>query len=89
MPYNAKKLCSRCPDEKNVFTPSIAHSYYDAIKRPGQNEFATHCHADHDLENDIEMTILDYDIGSLEERERVEDRFICRIQTREPTGMNT
>ena len=62
---------------------------YDVNNRPTQNEFATHCHRGHDLEKDIEISILDYGIGSLEERERVEDRFICRLQTREPTGMNT
>ena len=62
---------------------------YDARERPEQNEFATHCHRDHDLErDDIEISILDYGEKTIQGRERLEDKYMCRLQTLEPTGMN-
>ena len=54
---------------------------YDIINRPLQNELATHCHKDHDLEKDLEVHILDHGITLLAERERMEDKFICMLQT--------
>ena len=61
---------------------------YDANNRPDQNEFATHCHQHHDIYKDIEIYILDHGIKSIQERERLEDRYICRLQCMEPNGMN-
>ena len=40
---------------------------YDVKNRTTQNELATHCHKDHDLEKDIEVFILDHGIHSLED----------------------
>ena len=45
---------------------------YDVKNRPTQNELATHCHKDHDLEKDIEVFILDHGIHPLEERKRLQ-----------------
>ena len=63
---------------------------YDVQNRPTQNELATHCHKDHDLEKDLEVFILDYCIPSLEERKRLEDKYICKLQTLQSNdgGMN-
>ena len=61
---------------------------YDVAKRPTQNEFTQHCEKKHDLKKDIEIYILDHGISSFPARERMEDRFICKLQTLEPTGMN-
>ena len=61
---------------------------YDTANRPQQNEFTQHCEKNHDLSKDIEIYILDHGIPSLPARERMEDRFICKLQTLEPTVMN-
>ena len=59
---------------------------WDIINRPNQNELATHCHHNHDLEKDLEVTILDHGFPLLSERERMEDRYICRLQTLQSNG---
>ena len=63
---------------------------HDIIYRSNQNELVTHCHTNHDLEKDLEVTILDHGFPLLPERERMEDRYICRLQTlqRNNRGMN-
>ena len=62
---------------------------YDILKRPEQNELSSHCHKDHDLERDLEVYILDYGISDLNQRERLEDKYICKLQTLHPHGRNT
>ena len=64
---------------------------YDIINRPDQNELASHCHRNHDLDKDLEISILDHGIAVLGERERLEDRYICQLQTLKSNGggMNT
>ena len=64
---------------------------YDILNRPGQNELATHCHKNHDLEKDLDVYILDHGIHSFAERERMEDRYICKLQTHQSNngGMNS
>ena len=60
------------------------------ISSMDQNELATHCQTNHDLEKDLEVTILDHGFSLLAERERMEDRYICRLQTLQTNngGMN-
>ena len=48
---------------------------YDIRKRPAQNELATHCHKDHDLEKDLEVFILDHGVSSIAEGTCLEDRY--------------
>jgi len=64
---------------------------YDIKHSPTQNELATHCHENHDLEKDLEVYILDHGIPLFAERERLEDRYICQLQTHQSNkgGMNT
>ena len=64
---------------------------HDIIYRPTQNELATHCHKNHDLEKDLEVYILDHGIPLFAERERMEDRYICKLQTHHSNkgGMNS
>ena len=59
---------------------------YDIRNRPDQNELATHCHKDHDLEKDLEIFILDHGHHHLGQRERLEDRYICQLQTLQTNG---
>ena len=63
---------------------------YDIVNRPDQNELSKHCHRNHDIEKDIEIFILDYGYDRLEERERMVERYICRLQTHQSNkgGMN-
>ena len=63
---------------------------HDIKYRPTQNELATHCHENHDLEKDLEVYILDHGIPLFAERERLEDRYICQLQTHQSNkgGMN-
>ena len=59
---------------------------YDIKNRPDQNELATHCHKDHDLDKDLEIFILDHGHHHLGQRERLEDRYICQLQTLQTNG---
>ena len=61
---------------------------YDIKNRPKNNELAEHCHKDHDIDTDLEIYIIDYGITSLKYRKFLEDRWICKLQTMKPTGLN-
>ena len=61
---------------------------HDIKKRPDQNEVATHCHADHNIDKDIEVFILAHGIDNEKERERLEDKLICKLQTMGKHGLN-
>ena len=54
---------------------------------PDNCELAKHFHTGHD-KSDIEVCILESGISSLEERELREEKWICRLQTLHPTGIN-
>ena len=61
---------------------------YDIKQRPDNSELAAHFHQDHDISSDMRIQILQSGIRSLPEREFYEDKWICRLQTLQPTGMN-
>ena len=54
---------------------------YDVKNRPDQNEFSQHCKKNHDLEKDIEIYILERLIPLIQARERMEDKYICKLKT--------
>ena len=62
---------------------------YDIKNRPNNSELAGHFHKDHDLDTDLRVTILQQleNDNSLE-RTYHEDRWICRLQTLAPNGIN-
>ena len=63
---------------------------YDIKKRPDQNELSQHCHKhSHDPVQDLEIFIIDHGIKDLQTRERLEDFFICKLQTMAPYGLNS
>ena len=63
---------------------------YDAKKRPDNCELAKHIHKHrHNFEKDIDIVILQDQAKSVAERELLEDKFICRLGTRTPNGLNT
>ena len=61
---------------------------YDIRKRPENSELAEHFHLNHDPEGDMEVYILQTGLKTEAEREFFEDRWICRLQTLQPLGIN-
>ena len=61
---------------------------YDILKRPSNNELASHFHNDHKLNEDLDVLILEKDIKSPLELSFREDVWICRLQTFQPNGLN-
>ena len=61
---------------------------YDVKRRPDNSELASHFHADH-KEEDMEVLILQSNIASnTQTLEFHEDKWICTLQTLQPTGIN-
>ena len=60
---------------------------YDIRKRP-DNEPAAYCHEGLDVDQDLENHILDYGIDHMKERERKDDKMICKLQTMGKNGLN-
>ena len=73
---------------ENTMSERYSKHKYDIKNRPSNCDLAKHCHRDHDLEKDIEVSIIDHGIQDLDERRRAEDKYICRLQTF-GTGINT
>ena len=62
---------------------------YDAKSRPENSELAEHFSKDqHNFDKDIDVTILKHDLFTKEEREYHEDRMICMLGTKSPSGIN-
>ena len=59
----------------------------DIKNRPDNCELAEHFHKGHD-KGDLEVCILQSGVKSLEERELQEEKWICKLQTLDPTGIN-
>ena len=63
---------------------------YDANHRPENCELAEHFAKDNhrNFDSDIDVTILKLDVHTREERELAEDRMMCLLGTKNPTGLN-
>ena len=62
---------------------------YDTKKRPDNNELSKHiAEYGHDFEKDIDVTILMSNLETAAERELNEDKFICKLGTKSPNGLN-
>ena len=61
---------------------------YDINKRPENNELASHFAVDHDMDRDLEIQIVESGISDKRERVMKEDKWICRLQTLQPQGLN-
>ena len=74
--HTGDKLCDRFSKHR-----------YDIKYRPPNSELATHFNEDHSDE-DMVVMILESGIESKPERIRMEDKWICKLQTLQPSGMN-
>ena len=62
---------------------------YDNNNRPNNNELTKHLNSSkHNFERDLEISILKKDVSTLGLREYYEDKFICKLGTLQPNGLN-
>ena len=62
---------------------------YDIKKRPENNELSEHFHTDHDVDKDLGVVILEkLQVETSEARKFYEDRWICKLQSFQPDGIN-
>ena len=61
---------------------------YDIKNRPDNSELASHFHQGHSTD-DMEIKILQSGLNSKIQRELYEDKWICKLQTLKPSGLNT
>ena len=73
--------------EKNFLTDLLNIGMNDIKYRPSNSELATHFNEDHSDE-DMVVMILESGIESKPERIRMEGKWICKLQTLQPSGMN-
>ena len=62
---------------------------YDIKNRPDNSELAKHFHESHNLNNDLNVTILQNNIKTAAARRYHEDKWICKLKTLAPHGLNT
>ena len=87
--HHGHKTDSRLKTPRNANKRFSGHKY-DIKKRPDQNELSQHCHKhSHDPVQDLEIFIIDHGIKDLQARERLEDFYICKLQTMAPYGLNS
>jgi len=67
----------------------FAKHRYDIKKRPGNSELAEHFHNDHNIETDMGVVVLQQlKDDNPHARIHFEDRWICRLQSLQPKGIN-
>ena len=54
-----------------------------------QKQARQHFHESHNLNNDVKVTILQNNIGTAAARRYHEDKWICKVKTLAPHGLNT
>ena len=63
--------------------------YYDIKNRSGNSELGKHFHKSNNLNNDLNVTILQNNIKTGAARRYHEDKWICKLKTLGPHGLNT
>ena len=62
---------------------------YDIKNRPDNNELAKHFHGSHNLNDDLNVTILQNNIKTASARRYHVGKWICKLKTLAPHGLNT
>ena len=62
---------------------------YDIKNRPDNSELAKHFHESHNLNNDLNVTILQNNIKTAAARRYHKDKWICKLKNLTPHGLNT
>ena len=60
---------------------------YDIKNRPDNSELAKHFHESHNLNDDLNVTILQNNIKTAAARRYLEDKWICKLKTLAPHGL--
>jgi len=87
---------AKCKKHKIIYTGHTSEQLntrfskhkYDIKNRPDNSELAEHFNKNHDINKDLEIYILETDIPNHQRRILLEDRWMCKLQTLQPTGMN-
>ena len=62
---------------------------YDIKNRPGNSELAKHFHESHNINDNLNVTILQNNIKTAAGRRYHEDKWICKLKTLAADGWNT
>ena len=62
---------------------------YDIKKRSENSELAKHFHESHNLNDDLNVTILQNNIKTAAARRYLEDKWICKLKPLAPDCFNT
>ena len=85
--------CKKCDEiyigeTKKTMAQRWSGHKYDIRKRPDNCDFAKHFVRKPHKEEDLEVFILEHGITNSDERKRLEDKYICKLQTLKNLGMN-
>ena len=61
---------------------------YDIKNRPGNSELAKHFHESHNLNDDLNVTILENNIKTVAARKYHEDKWICKLKSFSSAWLN-
>ena len=73
----------------DTISKRLSNHRYDAKNRPDNNELAAHFHQNHNFDTDLEVQIAHKDIYNEGYRKFLEDRTMCKLQSKKPNGLNT
>ena len=71
------------------FSERFSKHRYDIKDRPDNSELAKHFHEIHNLNDDLNVTILQNNIKTAATRRYHDDKWICKLKTLAPHGLNT
>ena len=87
-PCGKCKLCPQINTAKLITNDKL--NITEKIKnRPDNSELAKHFHENHNLSDDLYVTILENNIKTEAAQRYHEDKWICKLKTLAPNGLNT
>ena len=83
--YKEREIIHAAQGSKHKFSKH----HYSIKNRPGNSELAKHFHESHNLNDNLNVTILQNNIKTAVARTYHEDKWICKLKTLAPHGLNT